>query len=157
MILTFKPYKVGDFIEVQGRKGTVTNINIFNTEMISAEHKTIITPNSVITSDTIINYDKIGNIRVDVTVGISYSADLQQAKKVLQTVVEANTHTLDTPVPGVFVSELADSSVNLIVRGFCAPGDYRPTYFSLTEEVKLALDAANIEIPFPQRVVHMTK
>lgn len=116
MILTFKPYKFGDFIDIGGNKGTVTNINIFNTEMISPEHKTIIIPNSSITSGTILNHNKIGNIRVDVTVGISYDADISKAKKVLQTIVEANTHALDTPAPGVFVSELADSSVNLIVR-----------------------------------------
>jgi small conductance mechanosensitive channel len=106
MILLFKPYKVGDFIDINGKKGTVTNINIFHTEMKSPDHRTIITPNAVITSDTVINHTTIGTLRVDVSVGISYSADIQQAKSVLTQVIADNEYIINEPAPGVFVNEL---------------------------------------------------
>lgn len=154
LILLFKPYKVGDFIEAQGEKGTVEKIQILNTVLTSPEQKTIILPNGAIANGNVINYSKSGKIRVDLNVGISYSTNIQTAKEVLLKAIEKNPLVLSDPKPVVGVSELADSSVNLIVRQWCAPKDYWSVYFANMEAIKMALDEAKIEIPFPQRVVY---
>lgn len=116
MILLFKPYKVGDFIDANGQVGTVQDIAVFNTTLLSPENKTITIPNSLITGGNITNFTHHGNIRVDVNVGVSYDADLQKTKKVLQKILTDHDLILENPASGVFVSELGDSSVNLIVR-----------------------------------------
>ncbi len=155
LLLLFKPYKIGDVIEANGVKGTVENIEIFNTVLMSPEHRVITIPNSLITAGNIINFTRKGNVRVDVNVGISYSANIKEAKDILtKEVLEKNEFLSSIDGQGIFVSELADSSVNLIVRGFTSPAHYWDAYFTMIEEVKTALDNAGIEIPFPQRVIH---
>lgn len=155
MVLLLKPYKVWDFWEFNGAKGTVRAIDVFTTHLISPENKHIIVPNSTIISANIVNHSKGGFVRVDCCVGIAYDADLQQAKKVLLAIM------LDNPAlfiqhdgTGVFVNEFADSSVNLIVRWYAVSSMYWDSYFYLMEHIKITLDKHAIEIPFPQRVIH---
>ncbi len=136
MILFFKPYKIGDFVTINGNKGTVKQIAIFDTTLITPDHKTVIIPNSLITSNNIINGSRQGNTRVDVSVGISYDADIKKAKEVLTKIITDHPLALSHNGSGVFVSELADSSVNLIVRAYTKPPHYRTVFFDLTEQTK---------------------
>lgn len=158
MILLFKPYKVGDFAELNDEMGTVDSIDIFTTHILSPSNRRIIIPNSTIISNNITNYSTQQSVRVDINVGIAYDADLTLAKQVLKQLLDNEELLItDHPGTGVFVSELADSSVNLIVRWYANSGKYRDAYFTLIEQTKLTLDKHNIEIPFPQRVVHTAK
>ena len=157
MILLFKPYKVGDVIEAQGHKGTVKEIHIFVTVLLSGENKTIILPNASVSNGNIVNYTTQGVIRVDMNFGISYNSNIKKAKDVLMKVVENHPKVLKEPAPFIGVSELADSAVNLVVRPYSTPEDYWNVYFTIYEEGKIALDNAGIVIPFPQLDVHMQK
>ena len=153
--MVFKPYRVEDLIEAQGQIGTVKEIQIFNTILASPQNKMIIIPNGAIMNGEIINYTILGKIRVDLTVGISYEADIEEAKQVLTLEMANHPLVLGDPAPFVGVSALADSSVNLAVRPYCEPKDYWTVYFDILEGSKLALDKNNITIPFPQVDVHM--
>jgi len=157
MILLFKPYKVGDVIEAQGHKGSVKEIHIFVTILLSGENKTIILPNAAVSNGNIVNYTTEGVIRVDMNFGISYNSNIKDAKDVLMKVVQNHPKVLKEPAPFIGVSELADSAVNLVVRPYSTPADYWDVYFAVYEEGKIALDNAGIEIPFPQVDVHMQK
>jgi len=155
LVLLFKPYKVGDLIESQGVLGGVKEIQIFNTIMMSPENKTIIMPNGAIMNNHITNYSADGKIRVDTTVGISYNADMKQAKDALLDMLKKDDKVLSSPEPTVAVSELADSSVNLVVRPWCKPEHYWDVYFGTVENAKITLDGVGIEIPFPQTDIHL--
>lgn len=157
MILLFKPFQVGDLIESQGHKGVVKEIHIFVTVLLTAENKTVILPNAAVSGGDIVNYTTEGVIRVDMTFGISYDANIKEAKKILMDIVENHPKVLKEPAPFVGVSELADSSVNLVVRPYSVPSDYWDVYFYVYEEGKEALDKAGISIPFPQMDVHLEK
>lgn len=154
LILLFKPYQVGDLIEAQGEKGHVAEIGVFTTTITTLESNTAIVPNGPIINNNIVNYSTKESIRVDVHVDIAYDANIDTAKEILLETVKKNQYTIKDPAPAIYVNELGDSSVNLIVRGYALPEDYRDMYFALTEETKKALDKAGIEIPFPQRVIH---
>jgi len=155
LLLIFKPYKIGDLIESQGQLGTVKEIQIFNTILTTFQNKTIILPNSVVSSNLITNVTANGTIRVDLTVGVAYDCDLDEAKKVLMEVMNNNPKVLQDPAPAVGVSALADSSVNILMMPWCNCDDYWDVFFSIQEEAKKALDKNNISIPFPQRDVHL--
>ncbi|MFK7756721.1 MAG: mechanosensitive ion channel family protein [Flavobacteriales bacterium] len=155
LILLFKPYKVGDLIDSQGVLGAVKEIQIFNTIMMSPENKTIIMPNGAVMNNHIINYSADGKIRVDTIVGISYNADMKKAKEALLEMVKSDSRVLSDPAPTVAVSELADSSVNIVIRPWCDPAVYWDVYFDTVENAKNALDAVGIEIPFPQTDIHL--
>lgn len=157
MILIFRPYKVGDLIESMGHKGVVKEIQVFTTKLLSAENKTIILPNGAVSNGDIVNYTVEGLIRVDCSVGISYSADIAKAKETLMTVLTSDVNVLQTPPPFVGVSGLGDSSVNLTVRGYTTPDKYMEVFFRTNEQAKLALDKAGVEIPFPQMDVNLKK
>ncbi len=157
MVLIFKPYKVGDLIEAQGHLGVVKEIHIFVTILLSPQNKTIIIPNGAISNGDITNYTTEGNIRVDMTFGIAYEANIKDAKDVLMKVITKHPKVLKDPAPFVGVSELADSSVNLAVRPYAKPEDYWTVYFDVYESGKEALDKAGITIPFPQMDVHLDK
>ncbi len=157
MILLFKPFKVGDLIESQGHLGTVKEIHIFVTVLLSPENKTIIIPNAAVSNNDIVNYTTEGVIRVDMTFGISYESNIKKAKDILLNIIDNHPKVLKTPEPFVGVHDLADSSVNLAVRPYTLPGDYWEVYFYVLEEGKLALDKAGITIPFPQMDVHIEK
>jgi len=157
LLLIFKPYKIGDLIEAQGHLGVVKHIQIFNTILLNPQNKTIIVPNGAVASNSITNYSEEGQLRVDLTAGISYDSDIRKAKGVLMKVLVDNPKVLKDPAPFVGVSELGDSSVNFAVRPWATVEDYWDVYFGINEEIKYALDAAGISIPFPQMDVHMDK
>jgi small conductance mechanosensitive channel len=154
MIITFRPFKVGDFIETAGVAGTVEGIQIFHTLLVTADNKLVIVPNNSITSGNIINYSAKGIRRVDLVVGISYQDDIAAAKAVLNEILATDPRVLKDPAPVIAVAALADSSVNLIVRPWAKTEDYWQVYWDITEAVKQRFDQKQIMIPHPQRVVH---
>ena len=155
LILIFRPFKVGDFIEVAGISGVVQKIQIFTTELHSPDNKKIIVPNGGVISGNITNYSANETRRVDMVFGIGYSDDIDAAKAVLQSVVASEPRVLGVPAPTIAVVELADSSVNLVCRPWVNTADYWDVYFNITEAAKKALDAQGISIPFPQRDIHI--
>ena len=152
LIMIFKPFKLGDLVEAQGEIGVVKEIEIFTTKLTGLSNKEIIIPNASLSNGNIINYTTEGTRRVDLVIGVSYDADIKQTKEVLLNVLTSHPKVLKDPAPGVTVSELADSSVNFAVRPWCNTEDYWDVYFEVTENVKLELDKAGIEIPYPHRV-----
>jgi len=157
LIILLRPFKSGDYVEAGGKAGTVKKIEIFSTEMRTPDNKVIVMPNSKIMGDAIINYSRESTRRIDLVIGVGYDADLKEAKAVLKSVLDKETRLLKDPAYTVAVSELADSSVNFVVRPWVNSADYWPTYFDLMENIKIALDDANITIPFPQMDVHLHK
>ena len=152
LIMIFKPFKIGDLIEAQGELGVVKEIEIFTTKVLSPTNKEIIIPNGALSNGNITNYTSEGKLRVDLTIGVSYDADIKQTKELLLKVLTDNPKVLKDPAPSVNVSELADSSVNFAVRPYASVADYWDVYFGTIETCKLALDAAGIEIPYPHSV-----
>jgi len=157
MILLFKPFKVGDLIVSQGHLGTVKEIHIFVTVLLTPENKTAILPNAAVSSNDIVNFTTEGFIRVDLTFGISYSSNIKDAKDALLKIMLDHPKVLKDPAPFVGVSELAASSIHLAVRPYAKPEDYWTVYFDVYESGKLALDKAGVKIPFPQMDVHLNK
>jgi small conductance mechanosensitive channel len=155
MIIAFRPFKVGDFVEAGGVSGVVEGIQIFSTQMRTGDNKNIIVPNSNITGSNITNYSAKDTRRVDMTFGIGYDDDIKKAKEILTEIVTSDERVLKDPEPLIAVSELADSSVNFAVRPWVNTGDYWGVYFDLTEAVKLRFDKEGISIPYPQQDVHM--
>jgi small conductance mechanosensitive channel len=156
LILVFKPYKVGDLVEIGGGNvGTVKGIQIFNTVLVTLDNKHIIVPNGVVTSNVITNISGQGIIGVELTFGIGYNDDIDKARKIILEVGKKCPHILDDPAQGVVVAELGDSSVNLATRPFCKSEHYWDTFFFMQENVKKAFDAEGVSIPFPQMDVHM--
>ncbi len=154
LILLFRPFRVGDWIEAQGVSGSVDNIQIFHTVLKTGDNKTVIVPNGSLSNGTIINYSREERRRVEVLVGIDYSSNIQRAREVLLDIARDPRVHAD-PAPVVWVAGLADSSVNLSLRVWVNTADFWPVTFEFTEQVKLRFDEAGIVIPFPQRVVHM--
>ena len=152
LIMIFKPFKLGDLVEAQGEIGVVKEIEIFTTKLTGLSNKEIIIPNASLSNGNIINYTTEGTRRVDLVIGVSYDADIKQTKDVLMNVLTSNPKVLKDPAPGVTVSELADSSVNFAVRPWCKTEHYWDVYFEVTENIKLALDKAQIDIPYPHQV-----
>ncbi|MDO6596336.1 mechanosensitive ion channel [Oceanihabitans sp. 2_MG-2023] len=152
LLMIFKPFKIGDLIEAQGELGVVKEIEIFTTKVLTPTNKEVIIPNGILSNGNITNYSTEGKLRVDLTIGVSYDADIKQTKDVLMKVLTDNPKVLSEPAPTVNVSELADSSVNFAVRPWSSVADYWDVYFETTENVKEALDAAGIEIPYPHSV-----
>ncbi|KAA1152418.1 mechanosensitive ion channel [Pseudoalteromonas sp. FUC4] len=157
LIILLRPFKSGDFVEAGNKMGTVKKIEIFSTELRTPDNKVIIVPNSQIMSGAITNFSRESTRRIDLVIGVGYDADLRQAKEVLKSVLDAETRILKDPAYTVAVNELGDSSVNFVVRPWVNAADYWPTYWSLMENIKIALDEANINIPFPQMDVHFHK
>ncbi len=156
MLLIFRPFNVGDYVTAGGVSGSVKQIDLFTTTMATPDNVKIIVPNSKVFGDTIHNYAGYETRRLDVTVGIGYGSSIEKAKETLEAVVRAESRVLADPAPLIAVTELADSSVNVMVRIWVERGDYWGVKFDMTRAIKEQLDANGIEIPFPQRVVHMT-
>lgn len=158
LLLIFKPYKVGDLIEIGGGQvGAVKEIQVFNTVLETLDNKRIIVPNGVVTSNVITNISGQEKIGVELTFGIGYNDDIDKAREIILKVGKACPHILDEPAQGVVVAELGDSSVNLATRPFCKSEHYWDTFFYMQENVKKAFDAEGISIPYPQMDVHMPK
>lgn len=155
LLIMFRPFKAGDFIEGGGVSGVVEKIEMFTTTLKTGDNKTIIVPNGKLANDNIVNYSAKETRRVDLTVGASYDADIKHVKKVLEEIVKADERVLADPAPMVAVGELADSSVNFVVRAWVKSGDYWGVFFDTTEAIKLRFDQEGIELPYPQRDVHL--
>ncbi len=155
MLLIFRPIRVGDFVEVAGQAGTVKEIAIFNTILHTGDNVRIVIPNAQVYGDIVKNYSFNDTRRIDLVMGIGYGDDIGKAIGIIERVVTADERVLKDPAPTIAVSELADSSVNLVVRPWCNAGDYWPTRWDLTRALKEELEAGGCNIPFPQTDVHV--
>jgi small conductance mechanosensitive channel len=155
LMVIFKPFKIGDYVAVGGTQGTVQEIQILNTVLNSPDNVRIIIPNAQITGGTISNFSTNATRRIDLTIGVSYDDDIKKAKQVIEGVLAADARILKTPAPTVAVSELADSSVNFVVRPWVKSADYWDVYFDTTAKLKTSLESNGLTIPFPQRDVHI--
>lgn len=155
MLLIFRPFKVGDLVETAGTLGKVKEIGIFATHINTLDNVRVIVSNSSVYGDKIKNFSTNEIRRVDLRMGVSYGDDLEKAKSTILSVVTAHDKVLNDPAPQVEVVEMADSSVNFIVRPWCATDDYWRVYFDITQGCKEQLEAAGCSIPFPQRDVHL--
>ncbi|MFC3912939.1 mechanosensitive ion channel domain-containing protein [Pseudaeromonas sharmana] len=157
LLILFRPLKAGEFVEVAGTAGVVQTVQIFTTVLTSGDNKMVVVPNGAILNGTITNYSRMETRRVDMTFGIAYGADLQQAKAVLERLLAADERILKEPAWTIAVAALNSSSVDLVVRPWVKTADYWGVFFDLQERVKLAFDEAGIEIPFPQMKVHQAQ
>ncbi len=155
ILLTLRPFKVGDYIDGGGHSGTVQSIQIFQTILLTPDNKRIVLPNGALSNDGIVNYSAEENRRVDLVFGIGYDDDIKKAKDILQEIMDSDDRVLKDPAPMLVVGELADSSVNFNFRPWVKGSDYWGVYFDMTEKVKLRFDKEGISIPFPQRDVHI--
>ena len=157
MLILFHPFKVGDVVTVGGETGKVIQIHVFNTILTTGDNQRKIIPNGSISNSTITNITANPTRRIDLVVGISYDDDIRKAKETLEEILAADSRILPSPAPFVAVSELAESSVNLVVRPWVATESYWDVYFALTEKIKLTFDERGISFPFPQRDIHLFK
>ena len=155
LLIIFRPFKVGDLIEAAGVFGVVEAIQIFTTQLKTADNKTVIIPNAKLTDDNIVNWTVKGTRRVDMVFGIGYDDDIDKARSLMAEIIAEDSRILETPAPQISVSELADSSVNFVVRPWVKVEDYWGVHFDLTEKIKKAFDANGVSIPFPQRDIHV--
>lgn len=151
LLIATRPFKVGDFVEIGGVLGTVSRIGLMQTWLVLPDNREACMPNSKVGSDAIINYNRRGTRRFEVKVGIAYSADIGKAMDAIRAELDKDPRVLSDPAPGIWATELADSSVNLVVRGWASTEDFWSTQTDFVRLVKESLDAAGISIPFPQR------
>ena len=157
MIALTKPFKAGDYVDAAGNSGSIENVGISNTTLLTPDNKKIIIPNSKLWGDAIINYTAMDTRRIDITVGIGYEDDIGKAIKTAYEVVKSNKKVLEDPSPLVATDELGDSSVNLIIRPWVKTGDYWPAKQELLKKIKEGFDEVGINIPYPQTFVHLSK
>lgn len=157
LIVAFRPFKSGDYVEMAGTAGSVDSIQVFQTILKTPDNKMVVLPNSAVIGGAIINYSRHDTRRIDLLIGVSYKADLNKTKQVLREVVERDTRVLKEPGVTVEVHQLADSSINFVVRPWVRSTDYWPVYWELLHKIKEGLDENGIEIPFPQMDVHLNK
>ncbi|NNJ70674.1 MAG: mechanosensitive ion channel [Kiritimatiellales bacterium] len=155
LMIIFKPFKVGDFIEAGGAMGGVIEIGIFTTILKSPDNKKVIVPNAQVTGGNITNFNANGTRRIEIIAGIGYGDDINKAKSVINNIITADERILKDPEPTVAVIELADSSVNIVVRPWVNAADYWGVYFDTMEAIKKKFDENDVSIPFPQRDVHL--
>ncbi len=155
LILVLRPYRVGDYIEAAGVAGSVKEVQLFTTVLSTPDNVRILVPNGKVFGEVIKNYSANPTRRIDLVVGIGYGSSIEKTYEVLKDILNSESRILKDPEYTIAVAELADSSVNFVVRPWVNKEDYWPTRFDLTEKIKLRLDDANIEIPFPQHAIHM--
>ena len=157
MLIIFRPFTKGDFVEAGGATGVIDKISIFTTTMTTPDNKEVIVPNGAILGNNITNFSARPTRRVDMVFGISYDDDIRKAKKILEEIIAADERVLQEPAPVIALGELADSSVNFLVRPWAKSEDYWKLLWDTTETVKLKFDEAGISIPYPQMDVHLGK
>jgi len=157
LIIMFRPFRAGEYVDAGGVSGTVQEVNIFQTILKTPDNKVVFVPNAQITGSPITNYSREDTRRVDLLIGVSYDADLHKTKEVLTSVLEAESRLLKDPAWNIQVHALNNSSVDFIVRPWVKSGDYWGVYWDLMREIKLALDKNGIGIPYPQMDVHLHK
>jgi small conductance mechanosensitive channel len=155
MLVLFRPFTKGDFVEAGGTSGTVLEVGIFNTVLNTPDNRRIIVPNGQITGDTITNFSAYDTRRIDLIIGVGYGDDLKVARDTIEKTITAHEKVLDDPAPAILLMELGDSSVNFAVRPWVKASDYWVVRSELLESIKVKLEAAGCEIPFPQRDVHL--
>ncbi len=155
LIILFRPYRVGDFVETTGQAGTVHSIQILYTVLKSPDNKTIVIPNSAAMGGTITNYSVEDNRRLDLVFGVSYSDDIKKVKELLTKMAMDDKRVIKEPAPFIAIKEMADSSVNFLFRVWVKKEDYWPMTFDMQERVKTTFDKEGVSIPFPQRDVHL--
>jgi len=157
LIILFRPFKAGDFIDAAGQAGTVDRIELFSTYMKTPDNRVIIIPNSAIANGAIVNFSKEKTRRIDLVIGISYDADIKLAKNIMQEIVDADERILKDPACGIAVVELADSSVNFNLRPWVNAADYWAVRADILEKIKYTFDEQGVGIPYPQMDVHIQK
>ncbi|CAM3381576.1 small-conductance mechanosensitive channel MscS [Vibrio cholerae] len=157
LIVAFRPFKAGDYVEIAGVAGSVDSILIFQTVLKTPDNKMVVVPNSAVIGGAITNYSRHATRRVDMVIGVSYKSDLQKTKRVLRETLEKDPRILKDPDITIGVLTLADSSINFVVRPWCKTEDYWKVYYDSMQAIKEELDANGIEIPFPQMDVHLNK
>jgi small conductance mechanosensitive channel len=155
LLLIFRPFQVGDYIEGGGTAGTVEKIQLFTTQLKTPDNKTVIVPNSGMTGSNIVNYSTKGTRRVDMVFGIGYGDDIDKAREIIREIISSDERVLKDPAPVVAVSALGDSSVDFVVRPWVQSADYFAVFWDVTEKVKKRFDEDGITIPFPQRDIHV--
>lgn len=155
MLILFRPFRVGDFVTAGGISGSVQSISLFNTILHTGDNQKIIVPNSKITGEVITNVTANPTRRIDLVAGIGYEDDIDEAKEVINSILASEGRILKDPPPQIAVAELADSSVNIVVRPWVRSQDYWPVRFSLTEKIKKEFDKVGLSIPYPQQDVHL--
>ncbi len=155
LIILFRPFKLGDFVEVAGVSGSVRDISIFTSSLATPDNKLVIVPNGQITTDNITNFTANETRRIDLVIGVGYDDDLKKVKETLGKIVAENELLLKDPEPVIALNELGDSSVNFVVRPWVKTADYWPARFNMMETIKATFDKEGISIPFPQRDLHI--
>ncbi|MDZ4665720.1 MAG: mechanosensitive ion channel [Bacteroidota bacterium] len=151
LILIFKPFKVGDTIEAQGQTGEVKEIQIFNTFLLTGDHKTVILPNGVLSNNTIVNNTRAGNLRIDIQLSVSTDNNIAKVKEIIMEVIDKNDKILKEPLPGIFVGKIADGAIAINVKPFCIPDDTSQLASDLYNEIKVAFEKNIIKPPIPKR------
>jgi small conductance mechanosensitive channel len=155
LLIVFRPFKQGDYIEGGGTAGIVDEIQLFTTLLKTPDNKKVIIPNAKLSGDNVINYSAMATRRLDLVFGVSYTSDIPKVRSVLLKVAAADPRILTDPAPMVAIKELGDSSVNFLLRVWMKTGDFWGVNFDTIEKVKMAFDSERISIPFPQRDVHL--
>jgi len=155
LMILFRPFKKGDYVEAGGTAGVVDQIQVFTTILKTPDNRLVIVPNAKVMGDNITNYSAMDTRRIDLTFGVGYTDDIPKVKSVLKKIAESDERVLKDPAPQILLGELADSSVNFIMRVWVKAGDYWPFHFETMEKVKIEFDKEGVSIPFPQRDVHL--
>ena len=154
LLLIFKPYKVGDTIEAQGQTGEVKEIQIFNTLVLTGEHKTVIFPNGVLSNGTIINHTKHGNLRAEIKLSVAIENDISKIKTIIREVLEANALILNNPGPQISVGQISDGAVSILIKPFCLPEHSGAVVSDLNESLKIAFEKNGVILPVHSMIVH---
>lgn len=155
MILIFRPYRIGDYIQAQGQEGTVKEIHIFNTEIITIDNKTVFIPNGGLSSNVIVNYNNKTTRRIDLLIGVEYGTDYDFAKSTINDILQSDERILPDPAPFIALKTLNESSVDILIRAWVNTPDYWDVYFNLNEQIYKTFGKKGIGIPFPQMTVHL--
>ncbi|USZ50903.1 mechanosensitive ion channel family protein [Halomonas sp. DN3] len=155
MVIIFRPYRIGDYVEAGGVSGTVEDVQIISTELSTPDNRKIIVPNGQMMSGAVVNYSAHATRRVDLTVGVGYDDDIDTVRRVLESVVADDPRVLSEPAPNIRMNAMGDSAITWIVRPWVQASDYWDVYWEMTEEIKRRFDREGISIPFPQRDVHL--
>lgn len=157
LLIVFRPIRAGEFVEVAGIRGTVSNLHIFSTTLVTADNKTVIMPNNQLFQGNIINFSRQGTRRIDLVIGVGYNSNLLKAKEILWQILNNDSRVLTYPEPVIGVADLGDSAVIINVRPWVKADDYWPVHYHLLETIKLTFDKEGMTIPFPQMDVHLSK
>ena len=156
MILLFRPYKIGDYIQAQGQEGTVKSIQIFSTVLVTVDNRTVYVPNGGLSNNIIVNYNNQNTRRIEWTIGVEYGTDYDKAKSILQSILSSDKRVFSDPSPYIALKALSESSVDLLIRAWVTRPDYWDVYYDINEQIYKVFEANGINIPFPNVTVHLS-